>query len=114
MQQLEKGSASQLAAAAQHLEEDELRQLLATFIQQQKHNKKEDVKKLMQFLKTHASAKDTLIAAIDAAHKEYALAQLAVYEESKDLLKKMAAQGMNLVGKFVADAMAKTQREMGR
>jgi len=109
-----KGSANQLAAAAQNLEEEELHQLVATFIQQQKYKQKEDVKKLMQFLKTHAAGKDKIIAALDAAHMDYGLAQLAVYEESKGLLKKMAAQGMNLAGKFVADAMAKTQREMGR
>jgi len=109
-----KGSVDQLAATAQHVEEDELRHLLMTFLQQQKYKKKEDVKKLTQFMKTHAGKKDKDIAAIEAAHMNYALAQLAVFEDSKDLLKKMAARGMNLVGKFVQEAMAKTQREMGR
>ena len=119
IQQLEglgqgKDSIHQLAAAAQHLSENELRQLMTAFLEQQKHRKKDDVKKLVQFLKTHAAGKDKLIAAIESAHMNYALAQLAIFEESKELLKKMAAQGMNLVGKFVADAVAKTQREMGR
>jgi hypothetical protein len=109
-----KGSVGQLSTAVQHLEEDELRHLMGTFIQQEKYKQKESIKKLMQFLKTHAAGKDKLIAAIDAAHMDYGLAQLGVYEESKDLIKKMAQQGMNLVGKFVQEAMAKTQREMGR
>lgn len=114
MQQLEKGSATQLAAAAQHLEDEELRLLMTTFIQQQNYKKKDDVKKLANFLKTQTANRDKRIAAIETAHMDYALAQLAVYEESKGLLKKLAASGMNLAGKFVQDAMAKTQREMGR
>ncbi len=108
------GLGDALAGAIQHLEDDELRQALLAFIQQQNYKKKDDVKKLAQHLKAQAAKKDKDIAAIDGAHMNYALAQLAIFEESKELLKKMAAQGMNLVGKFVEDAMAKTQREMGR
>ena len=109
-----KGNVSQLSSAAAHLEEEELHHLVTTFIQQQKYKNKDDIKKLVQFLKNHAASKDKIIATLDAAHMDYALAQLSVYEESKDMLKKMAQQGMNLVGKFVQDAMAKTQREIGR
>ena len=44
----------------------------------------------------------------------YALAQLGIFEGSKDLLKKMASQGMNLVGKFVENAMAESRKDIGR
>ena len=43
--------------------------------------------------------------AIDKAHLSYVTSQLAVYEESKDIVKRLAAQGMNLAGKFVENAM---------
>ncbi len=101
-------------AAIQHLDEDDLRQQLLNFMQQQKYTKKDNLKKLMDFLKGHAGSKDSAIAGIEDAHLNYVMAQLGIYENSKDTLKKMAAQGMNLVGKFVENAIAESRREMGR
>lgn len=46
------------------------------------------------------------------AHLSYATGQLAVYEESRDLVKRMAGQGLNLAGKFLAQAAQ--QAGMGR
>ena len=83
-------------------------------MQQQKFAKKDNLTKLMQFLKGHAKDKDKEIAAIEEAHMNYVMSQLGVFEGSKELLKKMAAQGMNLVGKFVENAIADSKREMGR
>lgn len=109
-----KGSIAKIAEAIQHLEEDELRQQLVNFIEQEQHKKKDNLKKLAEFLKAHAAKKDKEIAAIDAAHMNYALAQLGIFEGSKDMLKKMASQGMNLVGRFVEASVAQSKREMGR
>jgi hypothetical protein len=109
-----KTDANGLVAVINHLEEDALREALLAFLQQQKHKKKENLKKMMQFLKQQAEARDRQIAAIEAAHMNYALSQLAIFEDSKDMLKKMAAAGMNLVGRFVEAAMADARREMGR
>ncbi len=109
-----KGSLEQMIAAINHLENNELRQAMLAFIQQQKHKQRDNLKKMLKFLKQHSAARDKQIAAIEKAHMEYALSQLAIFEESRDMLKKMAAQGMNLVGKFVESAMAETKREIGR
>jgi len=115
IQQLAGGkSIEQIMASINHLDDDELRQLLTRFLQEQRHKKSDDCRKMNDYLKQQSTRKDKDIAAIEAAHMNYALAQLAVFEGSRDFLKKMAGQGMNLVGKFVEDAMAKTQREMGR
>lgn len=46
------------------------------------------------------------------AHLSYATGQLAVYEDSRDLVKRMAGQGLNLAGKFLAQAAQ--QAGMGR
>lgn len=60
------------------------------------------------------SKKDKEIASVDAAHMNYAMAQLGIYEESKDMLKQMAGQGMNIVGKFVESSIREARRQMGR
>ncbi len=109
-----KDQLSKVVTAIQHLEEDDLREQLMNFMQQQKFQKKDNLKKLMNFLKEHAGRKDKEIADIEEAHMTYVMSQLGIFENSKDLLKKMAAQGMNLVGKFVENAIAETRREMGR
>lgn len=109
-----KGTVEKVVAAIHHLEEDDLRHELMMFMQAQKHKKKDNLAKLAVFLKEHMAKKDKEIAAIDAAHMNYALAQLGIFEGSKDLLKKLAGQGMNLVGKFVENAMAESRRDLGR
>lgn len=46
--------------------------------------------------------------AINQAHMTYVTSQLAVYEESKDTVKRLAAQGLNLAGKFVENALGQS------
>ncbi len=106
--------AGQIAAQAQHLEDEDLRTALLAFLRAGKQTQKDEVKKLVSALKGKIGKKDKEIATIEAAHMNYALAQLAVYEASKDLIKKMAVQGMNLVGKFVEASLAQAKRDLGR
>jgi hypothetical protein len=63
--------------------------------------------------KASVQAMDAMIKAIDKenakiekAHFTYVTSQLAVYENAKDVVKKMASSGMNVVGDFMAAAMA--------
>lgn len=109
-----KGSVEKVMAAIQHLEEEGLRHELVSFMQAQKYKKKDNLAKLMAFLKGHVVDKDKAIAGVDAAHMNYVLAQLGIFEGSRDLLKKLAQQGMNLVGKFVENAMAESRKDLGR
>ncbi len=109
-----KGSVEKVLAAIQHLEEEGLRHELMAFMQGEKHKKKDNITKLMAFLKEHIAQKDKESAGIDAAHMNYVMAQLGIFEGARDLLKKMASQGMNLVGKFVENAMAESKRDLGR
>lgn len=48
------------------------------------------------------------------AHLSYATGQLAVYEESRDTVKSMAAQGLNLAGKFLEQAARNAGMGRGR
>jgi len=102
-----------IAHRTQQLEEAELRFILTTFLHQQKHKNKDDVQKLIAHLKEHIRKKDKKIKDVDKAHGDFAMAQLGIFEESKDMLKKLAAQGMNVVGKFVENAISDTRRQMG-
>lgn len=56
---------------------------------------------------------DGVIAGIDKAHFHFATGQLAIYEHAKDTVKKLAGQGMNLAGQFVANAVAGAGQGMG-
>jgi len=109
-----KATLEQVVAAIQHLEDDGLRHELMQFMREGKHKKKDNLAKLAEFLKSHIGAMDKQIAGVDAAHMNYVMAQLGIFESSKDMLKKMASQGMNLVGKFVQNAVSESKRDMGR
>ncbi len=45
----------------------------------------------------------------DKAHMTFLTSQLAVYEDAKETVKRLALQGLNIAGKFVENAMAKAQ-----
>lgn len=83
-------------------------------MQEGKHKNKDDIKKLLGHLKNIIKQKDKAIKTIEDAHLRFASSQLLVFEEAKDMLKKFAVQGMNLVGKFVENSIADTKRQMGR
>ena len=51
---------------------------------------------------------------VEQSHLSYATGQLAVYEESKDTVKRLASQGLNLAGKFLDNAMQAAGKGQGR
>lgn len=57
---------------------------------------------------------DTKIKEAEKAHFTYVTSQLAVYENAKDVVKKMAVSGMNIVGAFVENAISDIARGGGR
>lgn len=114
LDQFDHGQLDAAMATVQDIEDPKLRQELMDFLRQQKQKKSEALQTLLHGLKKTAKEKDAQIVAIEKAHMRYGLAQLSMYENGKDILKKMARSGMNLAGKFVESAMAQAQREMGR
>ncbi|MCE2927129.1 MAG: hypothetical protein LW823_05760 [Rickettsiales bacterium] len=114
IQQCEKGNSSAITNLANHLEDERLRAELIAFIQNGGMKKPELIKKLIAGLKNKSKAKDKQRAKLEQAHMDYSLTQLALFENSRDMLKKMATQGMNLVGNFVEASISQTRREMGR
>jgi len=108
------GNINMAANLANHLDSEDMRRLLMAFLQEKRYNNRADTARLMAALKGQATGRLGDIKAVEDAHMQYAMSQLAVYENSKDLLKKMASQGLNVVGKFVEASIAATKREMGR
>ncbi len=105
---------AEVAAMAQHVEDDSLRQAINALLQR-KEAQKEILTQAAARLKQTAQSLDQEIQAMDKAAMTYATSQLAVYEESKDTVKRLAAQGLNIAGKFVENAMAQAQsQERGR
>lgn len=90
-----------------HVERDDLRERLQAMLARKNVTAKErqDAKTMLgQIEKALAAEKKTL----DTAHLNYVTGQLAVYEDSRNLVKEMAAAGLNLAGRFVETAMQRS------
>ena len=115
MQQIAKNAdIDRLASLAQHIENNALREMIFSHLQKGKHKKQEETNALLASLKIMVEKIDKDIKDVDKAHGDFAMSQLKIFENSKDLLKKMAKQGMNIIGKFVENAIAESRRQMGR
>jgi len=109
-----KGEGEGLPDAVLHVEDDAIRAELAALLRHKKVQGKEDLKQILQKVKAHIARKNKAVAAIESAHMDYAVNQLGIYESSKDMLKKMATKGINLVGKFVEASVASARQQMHR
>jgi hypothetical protein len=89
---------------------EEVQEIIAIIQQMEAKGKPE----IIANLKAQIKQKDANIKSIDKAHLSFAMNQLGIFEDSKDLLKKLATQGTNLIGKFVENAITETRRQMGR
>lgn len=107
---VENGSVSvtEVLNAADMLEHDDLRNLLTAILGKGKpasHEMKALIAKLREMQGVMTEEKN----AIDKASMNFSTSQLAVYEEARDTVKRFAAQGLNLAGKFVENAVSHSQ-----
>lgn len=101
-------TAAQAMEELNHVERDDLRDRLQSMLARKglSAKEKQEARALLGTIeKGLAKEKKDL----DAAHMNYRTGQLAIYEDTKDLVKQLATQGLNLAGKFVENAMAKGQ-----
>ncbi len=110
LEKLAKGTVSvqQVLVAVQHLENDQLRNKLTQMLHNKKTNS-QDLANGVSSLKQAISGMDKEIKAIDQAAMSFSTSQLAVYEDAKDTVKRMASSGLNIAGKFVENAMAQAE-----
>jgi len=107
---VENGSVSvdEVLKAADMLEHDDLRNLLTAILSKGKPATREMkalIAKLKEMQGVMTEERDT----IDKASMSFATSQLAVYEEARDTVKRFAAQGLNIAGKFVENAVSQSQ-----
>lgn len=110
LQQLTNGQMTkeQAEAALDEVEMDELREKMIAAIRTKKKLGLAEMEQITAQLKGIEGAMKAEMQKVDTAHLHYATARLAVYEESKDTVKRLAAQGMNLAGKFVDQALGQS------
>ncbi len=104
----------QLEDAAQQVDSASLRQAIHEFVSARGGSKQNKLESLLAGLKNAMEGADKEIAGIEAAHLDYVMAQLGIFEDGKDLVKKLMKRGMNVVGKFVDSAMQQAQKESGK
>jgi hypothetical protein len=96
-----------------HVERDDLRERLQAMLSRKglSAKEKQEARALLGSIERGlAKEKKDL----DAAHMNYRTGQLAIYEDTKDLVKQLAAQGLNLAGKFVDSAMQAAGKGQGK
>lgn len=91
-----------------HLDDASLRTLLDETV------KKGDTAKALAALKAARARLERQIRKLDETHLRYASAQLGLFEQGSDIVKKLAERGMNLAGRFVEASVAQSRREIGR
>ncbi len=96
-----------------HVEHDALRERLQALLAQKKLSAREKHEALA-LLKTAEAGMAKEKQTIETAHLHYATGQLAIYENAKETVKRLASSGLNLAGKFVENAMRAAQRGQGR
>ena len=106
-------SAEQALHEMMHVEHDALRERLQAALANKKLSAREK-QQALTMLKTIEQGMAKEKHAIEQAHTRYATGQLAVYEDAKDTVKRLASSGLNLAGKFVESAIQSAQRGKGR
>jgi len=104
---------AQAANELMHVERDDLRERVQAMLAQKQltaREKHEALAMVGQIEKGLEKEKK----ALDASHMHYATGQLAVYEDAKETVKRLAAAGLNLAGKFVDTAMQAAQKGRGQ
>ena len=91
--------------AIEMIDNDSLRNKLTALLQKKRINSAEQQQAHDAF-RAAEQAMDKERNIIEHASLTFATSQLAVYEEAKDLVKKLAGQGLNLAGKFLQTAVS--------
>ena len=87
---------------------DDLEMLHKLLVMFKGKNNKMPATEANEILVTHIKEVDKQKKTIEQAHFNYATAQLAIYENAKEVVKKMAVNGVNIAGSFVEDALRTT------
>ncbi|MEJ0009135.1 MAG: hypothetical protein WDN72_00440 [Alphaproteobacteria bacterium] len=106
-------NAAQAMHELMHVERDDLRERIQALLAKKKLTAAEK-QQALSMLGTIEKGLDKERKSIEQSHMNYATGQLAVYEDSKETMKRLAGAGLNLAGKFVQNAMQAATQGKGR
>lgn len=95
---------AQAMSEMNHVERDDLRERIQQMLARKQLSGKEKQEAMALLAKIEQGLNNEK-KQVEKAHLHYATGQLAVYEEAKDTVKRLASQGLNLAGKFLDSAM---------
>jgi len=88
----------------------QLRQKLTAAIATNKKQKHASNAEILQAAKQVKETTRKETESLETAHMRYASSQLVLYQNAQTIVKKMAAQGLNIVGDFVQQAVREAER----
>lgn len=106
-------STKQAQEALMHVDRDDVREALMTILYKGKVSPA-DMTQAQGMVSTIKQGLGKEKKAVAEAHTHYTMAQLAIYEASRDMVKQMAAKGLNLAGKFLENATRAAGQGRGR
>lgn len=115
LQQMLRGELTQQEALEEtvNIEMDALRERMQAMLQQKKLVQN-DMHEALGMLASIERGVEKEQRSMEQAHTHYATGQLAVLQESKDLVKKLAASGLNVAGKHLESAVKSAQQGKGK
>ncbi len=107
---------AELKEVLEHTPNDDLKESILQYLVQmaerdKKDQKEEIVASIIKELEKLSKNRDMEMDAVEKAHFNFLAGQLMVYQNSQDLVKSMAAKGLNIAGRFVA---TESGRDMGK
>lgn len=108
-----RGARNPRAMIAEAIHDPDLQEKLLEELDK-KGRRKLQSQEVLDILKASEKAIDKEIRDIETAHFLYVTSQLALYEQSKQLVQKLAREGLNLAGSFLEGAMAEAKGRGGR
>lgn len=97
-------------ATLAEIDDPALKQKILAALNVTKKQKQVSAAYLQEALRQQKETLRSQISALEAAHMRYASSQLVMYQEAQPIVKKMAMEGLNIVGEFVASAVREAQR----
>lgn len=96
----------QVEEAIRMVEDTGLRTQLMAMLHAKSMKKREKYAAMQQMLRNGMNGVDLESKSMDKAHMQFLSGQMLMYQESKDLVRKLASQGMTMAGKFLEEALS--------
>lgn len=110
LEQLATGAISveQVTALLPMIDDPKLKAKLEALLADERYHDPQAMKEAMSLSAGAVDGKEVGLKQNEKTHMEFLTAQLAMYEQSKDFVKQLAGQGLNIVGQHMDQAMSQS------